>query len=340
VVFVNARTGSLVEGFPVPFDIQALSGGLEHVVAMGSKGEVARYDRTRPGWQRVKIRPAVACLVVNAAGYAVFGGSDGSISYSAPHSGPASLRVSRDAAIAAVAIGADVSTVAAVDEFGGVHVSRASEWSRISSWTPEVVEITDEPDVTALGPATRRAVLGWSDGSIRDVDPRSGELGERLSLFDEPVIDIDERVIAGRETVLVSSNRQTELLMPGVRAKIVHRVANRFAVDTVLHKGQLVSTRVSKQGEFIIWVVSEFAGTNPEGLHPDARIVRHGYLGDRAVAYIGGDDGVVRVWELDSRAVIAELVIGQPILQMVVGDVLLVRTASEVVAFGYGGVGG
>jgi WD40 repeat protein len=338
VVVVNIDRVSTVEEFSVPAGaakglVTAFSSN-GRFVATTDGSSVFRYDRDNPKWESVIRASRARSVAVDLTGEMAYGFEDGSVSWSQRFAGMPKTAFSRFP-IVAVSINPACTVIAAMDVTGRVFTATravsATQWQTPGDPGPRKAA----PAITAIGRhLAAHAVVGWSDGSVQSVELRSGTVGDVVPMFAHPMTESRTVIIGGQSTAVFRSRHRSVLIEPH-SGKVIDVPANLLPNndEVISRQGQLVS--VLHHDESVVLMSLDHEKVVVLGRHPGCAVVCCRYVGRRAFAFSGGDDGVVRVWDLDIPSLATEIAVGEPIRQLVPDEVLLVRTDSEVLAFEY-----
>ncbi|GAB3901031.1 AAA family ATPase [Kibdelosporangium lantanae] len=335
-----------------------------HIVAADDKGQICVVDRRKKSTRYLRsghIGPVSAVAVSGNGEYVISGGQDGTVRV---------WRIAEDNPIRVVRFSAPIRTaavddnghrIAAVDENGAVFLNdlragsmaslrpQASMSSRNGDTRRPVWSNPGERLVTAFAILDTRAIIGWSDGTISDVDASTGIASLDIwAALDEAVLNIATPVIHGNQTVLVAIPGGYRLFQVNARTSAEPIAIDReeYASDLMLMSAQSITdhivldgrlTAVSGEDDSISIVnVSQHTLLGPPlGHHPGCSIVRCAHADQRPIAFTGGTDGVVRVWDLIDRRLADLIDIGRPIwrIETLPNGHLFVGAGGELLAF-------
>lgn len=322
------RPARRLQRYGTPFErirALALSRDGRYIVTAGAQG-VFCYDRDRAdGWLiDVAISGVVGALTVSPdGGMIVAGDQRGCVrSWMTSTGRPVhDIRVTA-APITMIASSHDGQRFVVADGNRDFHIGDPST-GQFKLWAAG-----PDPDLvtafTALDHAT--ALIGWSGGFVADL--HLGDAEGRLvhpHVADGPVAGIGRLVVGGERMTLVSGQRDRWLLGSHGRIRVdLDAPEERHGIVVV--GNELVRVRV---------VDGEVRGNHVLlGQHPGGAVVACARVDGRPTAFTGGDDGVVRVWDLVDLREVASLVVGRPVWRLAVaGSRLLVGVGGELIAF-------
>jgi hypothetical protein len=243
---------------------------------------------------------------------------------------------------------------AALDADGNAH------WFAFDAGAATTCAAAQLPAISR-GPAGSRAVTAFlagqgqvmaamSDGAlflaaIGTCEPRKSL---RLDVVARRLGSVD---IGGREGVLIDTGAGYHLLHGhfdraidlGSAEWVGQHLSSRVPASRIGVGSDLVEVR---HDSFYLWVTKLGAdsapGTEPDdhmgvelGVHEGCEVVRTAYFGGRPLAFSGGSDGCVDVWDLESLQMIDTMAVGGPVrdLRTVDGRYLLVLVGGELLAF-------
>jgi WD40 repeat protein len=207
----------------------------------------------------------------------------------------------------------------------------------------------DEPGISSL--AITEAPSGWigvlctDDGGVLAVDLATGTLRYKIpGDSGRAVTAVTCEVIVGRSVAILADNhgerRAIDLLSGGVID--VGHIDDRLLTDRrrptsalIVVDGKLVEVRC-RRGSI---TVGDGDSAAHLGYH-DVTAVACAYLNDRPVAFTGGKDGIVQVWDLLGRRRLDSIAVHGPVFAIGAtndGD-LVIGAGGEVLAFRHAGV--
>jgi WD40 repeat protein/carbon monoxide dehydrogenase subunit G len=215
----------------------------------------------------------------------------------------------------------------------------------------ELVRLTSdkgEPVVRSLAitetPTGRMAVLGNEGGRVALVDLATGRMVHDVSVGSGLILtaiacgQIAGQLVAvlaaedGRALILdlrsgdVFAAASTSIPLPTARPGLV--------VGLIVVDGKLTELQGGTDGS-VVWQRQQY----PHRHDGPVRAVACMYVHGQALAFTGGDDGTVRVWELPDMRQLDVIDVGRPVfaIEATVDGDLLVGAGGEAIAFWYAG---
>ncbi|MGW4061043.1 AAA family ATPase [Amycolatopsis sp. NPDC004747] len=336
--------------YPVPGRVNCFGvsqdGGV--IVAGTTDGWAGLVDRgrfTTWNYERTFEQPVTAVgVAVRSAVFAVGLANGGVVVISADNRQELAAAKPAAAAIVDVSVSPEGRCVA-LDADGMLHyVSREMAGTLQARETPTPDQ---RPPALVVAGNVREGIFVATDGRVLQIDPRTGE---RVAEIDVEAVPFELALTElEQEKVLVirSGDDGDFLWRPGsglsrvqAQAWVQEQLWGRSASDAA-QVGEGVVT-VGRKGDKV--VASEHDGPDRViGVHDGLSVVQCARLAGRAVAFSGGSDGVVRVWDIVEATQVDSISVGSPVWRIFPApraDHLLVVAGDELIAFRNAAVAG
>ncbi|WP_326919023.1 AAA family ATPase [Actinophytocola sp.] len=344
VVFSSGETERYNLGSPA-YAVTMTPGG-RYVIAATSRGTMLITDRERIHLPVALGHPVpIRALATSPDGHFMAAGrEDGSVEIWRiwPELFVTRLDLSK-APIRAVAVARHAKQVVAADVDGVVYLGDPT--AEPSDPRPPIDVAPQVPLVTAFTAVdARTAVVGWQNGSVQVFNPREPVLclDQSHIVGNSRVRHIAATVIAGEPAVLVSTQDSHWLLTSTGWSDV-----SRWSLAGSLAPRPKTSGHIVIEGRLMVVAVTGTGGmrianaglggddVRDVGDHPGCQVVECAHVNGRPMAFTGGTDGAIRVWDLLDEGLTDTIEVGRPVwrIEVVDGHLLLVGAGGELIAF-------